>query len=316
MWGLYITSLYFTVTTITTVGYGDLHAANTMERGISIVIMIIGVISFSFATGSLSSIMQNYDQANAKLQERITVLNRIFKDHHLPLELYERLKQAIKYDFNKDQNDINQFVVDLPHKLKLEVSLHIHERTYKKIHCFKGRSSAFIAWICPLLKPFPCPENQYVFFEGDDVTNIFFLVKGKAGFVLPKYKNATYIEVEVGAHFGIIDIVGSILQSKQDLENWIGHKDLLQRQFTVMALCESESRCLMISDLNRMKQEFLEAYEKLFNDAYTRLRRALQLKLKAMNICDATDNDYRMKSNRSGNGDNVDVNHTPQNLSV
>lgn len=193
----------------------------------------------------------------------------------MPLELYERLKQALKYDYNKDQKDINQFVLDLPHKLKLEVSLHIHERTYKKIHCFKGRSSAFIAWICPLLKPQHCPENQYIFFEGDDITNIYFLVGGKAGFVLPKYKNANYIEINVGSHFGIIDIVGSILHAKQDLENWIGHKDALQRQFTVSAIDESEVLCLSVSDLNRMKQEFLEAYEKLFNDAYTRLRRAL-----------------------------------------
>jgi hypothetical protein len=64
--------------------------------------MSMGVISFSFATGSLSSILQNYDQANAKLQERIQVLNRIFKEYQLPLELYERLKQAVKYDFSKD----------------------------------------------------------------------------------------------------------------------------------------------------------------------------------------------------------------------
>ena len=113
--------------------------------------------------------------------------------------------------------------------MKLEVSLYIHEKTYKLIHCFKGRSSAFIAWICPLLKPRPNPENQYIFFEGDDVTNIYFLVKGRAGFVLPKYKNATYIDIDVGSHFGIIDIVGSILQSKLDLENWINHKDILQR---------------------------------------------------------------------------------------
>ena len=34
-----------------------------------------------------------------------------------------------------------------------------------------------------------------------------------------------------------------------------------------------------------MKQEFLEAYEKLFNDSYNILRRALTLKLKAMKIC-------------------------------
>jgi len=39
--------------------------------------MVIGVIFFSFTTGSLSSIMSNYDAANAKLSERLEILNKI-----------------------------------------------------------------------------------------------------------------------------------------------------------------------------------------------------------------------------------------------
>ena len=58
---LYITSFYFTVTTIVTVGFGDIRAFNTSERIMCVFLMIIGVISFSFATGSLSSILSNYD---------------------------------------------------------------------------------------------------------------------------------------------------------------------------------------------------------------------------------------------------------------
>jgi hypothetical protein len=160
---------------------------------VAIFIMILGVIAFSFATGSLSSILQNYDQANAKLQERIGIVNRIYKEYFLPLDLYERLRKAVKYDFNKDRNDINQFVEELPHKLRLEVSLFIHENTYKRIDIFRGKPSTFIAWICPMLKPQPHPANSYIFFEGDDVTSIFFLTKGKSGFVLPKYNNTPYI---------------------------------------------------------------------------------------------------------------------------
>ena len=52
-----------------------------------------------------------------------------------------------------------------------------------------------------------------------------------------------------------------------------------------MSLQKSENMLLSLGDLYRMKQEFLEAYEKLFNDSYSRLRRALTLKLKAMKIC-------------------------------
>lgn len=135
---------------------------------------------------------------------------------------------------------------ELPHKLKLEVSLYIHDETYKKINAFKKRSSAFIAWICPLLKPSEYPKEDYIFFEGDDVTNIFFLSSGKAGFVLPKYRNTTYIDIEEGDHFGIIDIIASILDTNYDLEQWYGHLDVLQRQFTVMCVKNCECLCLSV----------------------------------------------------------------------
>lgn len=63
----YILSLYWTITTITTVGYGDIDITNSWERLFCASIMIIGVISFSYANGSLSSILTTYDVQNAVL---------------------------------------------------------------------------------------------------------------------------------------------------------------------------------------------------------------------------------------------------------
>lgn len=54
---MYTIGLYWTITTITTVGYGDISATNTSERLVACIIMVIGVIAFSFSTGSLSSII-------------------------------------------------------------------------------------------------------------------------------------------------------------------------------------------------------------------------------------------------------------------
>ena len=65
MGSMYTIGLYWTITTITTVGYGDISATNTSERIVSSVIMIIGVIAFSFSIGSLSSIIQNQDSKQA-----------------------------------------------------------------------------------------------------------------------------------------------------------------------------------------------------------------------------------------------------------
>jgi Trk-type K+ transport system membrane component len=58
---LYMTSFYFTVTTIVTVGYGDITAISPGEKIVCVLLMIIGVIGFSFATGALSSMIANMD---------------------------------------------------------------------------------------------------------------------------------------------------------------------------------------------------------------------------------------------------------------
>lgn len=65
--GLYLVSFYWTITTITTVGYGDIGGSNNLERFFCAIMMIIGVIAFSFANGSLASIISNYDSTNAQV---------------------------------------------------------------------------------------------------------------------------------------------------------------------------------------------------------------------------------------------------------
>jgi hypothetical protein len=128
---IYLTSFYFTVTTITTVGYGDISGHTKAEKIFCILIMVIGVISFSFASGSLASVIQNYDNENAKLKEQLNILNKMYKEYCFPLDLFVKLKQSLKYNYSQDFDDYSNFVDDLPHNLKIEVSLYLHEETYK-----------------------------------------------------------------------------------------------------------------------------------------------------------------------------------------
>jgi hypothetical protein len=58
---LYVASIYWAVTTISTVGFGDIHAYNDLERLLSIVWMLLGAGFYSFTVGSLSSILATLD---------------------------------------------------------------------------------------------------------------------------------------------------------------------------------------------------------------------------------------------------------------
>ena len=65
----YLTSVYFTITTITTVGYGDMSIRTPLEKVFCIFLMLVGVLAFSFASGSLASTLQNLDTERAQFKE-------------------------------------------------------------------------------------------------------------------------------------------------------------------------------------------------------------------------------------------------------
>lgn len=164
------------------------------------------------------------------MQEKIDILNRIYKEYCLPLCLYENVKKSIKYQYKNDIEDMISFVATLPQDLRLEVTLFIFESTFKKFEFFLNRPVSFIAWICPLLKPLVKLKEQYIFFEGDDISCIYFMQNGIAGYVLPRHENLMYIKLTQGLHFGVSCIVGSFMDEDDfDIDSWIYFRDKLKR---------------------------------------------------------------------------------------
>ena len=72
---IYVVAFYWTITTITTVGYGDITGTNTLERLFSSLIILIGVVAFSFVQGSIASILQNNDPKEVEYNERMEILD-------------------------------------------------------------------------------------------------------------------------------------------------------------------------------------------------------------------------------------------------
>lgn len=136
-----------------------------------------------------------------------------------------------------------------------------------------------------------------MYFEGDEALNLFFMKSGSVGYVLPKYDNTKYIDVQDGSDFGSEDIVGSVM--KEDFikeEDWISQKDKLTRQFTVMADQNSELLSLSIVDLHKMQLEYSESYQKLIDTGYMRLEYALLIKFECVNECQEVFTDIKKKA--------------------
>lgn len=65
---LYLMSFYFVSTTVTTVGYGDMAPANSIERFFSVIMLFVGVMCFASLSGSLTSMITQNDNEQASLK--------------------------------------------------------------------------------------------------------------------------------------------------------------------------------------------------------------------------------------------------------
>jgi hypothetical protein len=88
--------------------------------------MIIGVTSFTFVSGALSSIMQNHDHLQSETQEKLLHLNRIKDQTNITEELYNEIRSAITFDSKRSNADHEQFLLNLPLNLRMELTTLVH----------------------------------------------------------------------------------------------------------------------------------------------------------------------------------------------
>ena len=139
---------------MTTVGYGDLSANTTIERIFCIFLMIFGVISFTFISGALSSILSNVDNSSATLQEKVLFLNKLQVQYNIKGALYNEVRKALNYDNQTTMVGLDTFISSLPPHLKQAITLAMHNRTFKQHPLFKRMGNKrLLAFIASRLRP-------------------------------------------------------------------------------------------------------------------------------------------------------------------
>ena len=129
-----IISCYFALTTLSTVGYGDLYPISKYEMIGGIVVMMIGVIFFSHIMGSFIEIISNYDKRmgtidrSTELHNWMTLLTRFTNNKPLPKGLINQIDNHYAYYWANDRlNAISkkdEFLNALPRSIKRIIIKH------------------------------------------------------------------------------------------------------------------------------------------------------------------------------------------------
>jgi Ion transport protein len=183
---LYITGLYWAVTTLCTVGYGDIHAYNTTEMLFSMFWMGFGLYFVCFVIGSLSSMLSNVDTIQKQLDTKLAILDEFAHENKLDKNIRKRIKHALNYSTGKGgftwSHKFNIFN-ELPKNLKYEVAIAMHGGAARKIPFFIGKDPVILLAIVPFLLPLFTNADENVYNKGEYSEEIFFIVSGKVNYI-------------------------------------------------------------------------------------------------------------------------------------
>jgi hypothetical protein len=179
----YLMTLYFTFTTMTTVGYGDIHQVNPPERVLAIPFLLVSASVFGYMLATISSVMNSSSQSDSIASDKIALVTEYLKEKKCKKDLQDSIIYYFQRQLKEETGyDIDAITKKLPDYLANEIFLLFYQRKLNKIiflDFIKNKSIAL--YLFKLLKPVFYEANQYVLIEDEEKNqNLYFVTTGQA----------------------------------------------------------------------------------------------------------------------------------------
>ena len=244
----YIRSVYWTITTMTTVGYGDITPARSVEYILAAIIMLMGASLYAFIIGSIASLLSSIQAAKNSHWERIDSVTEFLRQRQVPAEIDAKVRNYYEYVWEHDRGmNKNDMLNDLPGPLRLEILLHLASNILKTVPLFKNCSPILRDELLISLESRTFTPGSNIASEGEVGRSVYFIVEGSVEIISTKTQKS-WGALGEGDYFGFLSMV-------------LGER----RTATIKATGFCDLLILDRDNFNRIKAEFPE-----FNDVLKR----------------------------------------------
>ena len=203
-WQIYLAGFYWIITTVCTIGYGDIVPVNNLEKAVAICLMSGGVFFYSYTISSITSMIASNTYQNSKIQQQVDVLEGIANEFKLSKGFHQKLKGSLTYNLKEKRSDFSAVLNSLPPKVASLLKYQMNSKLLKHNEFFKDKPFHFVQRILEYLMPYKVEANEYIYKEGASCDEIYFILSGEIVFVYEN--NVIYESLDGGGYFGDAEI--------------------------------------------------------------------------------------------------------------
>ncbi|XP_051578985.1 potassium voltage-gated channel subfamily H member 1-like isoform X1 [Myxocyprinus asiaticus] len=241
---VYITSLYFTMTSLTSIGFGNIAPTTDGEKIFAVAMMMIGSLLYATIFGNVTTIFQQMYANTNRYHEMLNSVRDFLKLYQVPKGLSERVMDYIASTWSMSHGIDTEKVLQIcPKDMRADICVHLNRKVFKEHPAFRLASDGCLRALAMEFQTIHCAPGDLIYHAGESVDSLCFVVSGSLEVIQ---------DDEVVAILGKGDVFG----------------DVFWKEVTLAQAC-ANVRALTYCDLHVIKrdalQKVLEFYTAFFN---------------------------------------------------
>ncbi|XP_062384607.1 potassium voltage-gated channel subfamily H member 7 [Sardina pilchardus] len=175
----YVTALYFTFSSLTSVGFGNVSPNTNSEKIFSICVMLIGSLMYASIFGNVSAIIQRLYSGTARYHLQMLRVKEFIRFHQIPNPLRQRLEEYFQHAWTYTNGiDMNMVLKGFPECLQADICLHLNQTLLQDCKAFRGATKGCLRALAMRFKTTHAPPGDTLVHCGDVLTALYFLSRG------------------------------------------------------------------------------------------------------------------------------------------
>ena len=252
----YLNYLYWALTTLSTIGYGDNAPIHRNEKIICMAWMAAGVFVVSITVGQFTFIFNKMLASDTLLDSSLYFASQFCHSCQISGPLAKRLKMCIRdKQILSHKFNIAKFLTSIDTTMRYDIAMSLYSRAIRKVPFIIDKDPYFISFISFYLQFLQVEENDAIWHRFAFPDGIYFIVKGQ---VKLYYENHLFM-----------------IYKEKDYTGDIEYFYKIKRRFDAFAGSNTEILKLSSKNIEILKTNFPLYYQSLKQNVKQRKTRAI-----------------------------------------
>ncbi|PUZ58619.1 hypothetical protein GQ55_5G523800 [Panicum hallii var. hallii] len=178
LWVRYVTSIYWAITTLTTTGYGDLHAENPREMLFSTCYMLFNLGLTAYIIGNMTNLVVQGSCRTRNFRDTIHAASQFAARNQLPKHIRDEMLAHICLRYKTEGLKQKETLDSLPKGIRSSIAYHLFFPIIEKVYLFRGVSFTCMLQLVTAMETEYFPPRELVILQNEAPTDVYILVSG------------------------------------------------------------------------------------------------------------------------------------------